>query len=344
MLVFVNIGYAVKETHLDSSRVPGGCGACHRGHGERATMMLVQQKEELCFSCHGLPKKGFADGNGMDVYSVILKNSRHPVVETSHLHVPGEQIPESSVGARRHVSCFDCHNVHKSEKGNAIKGVRGYSGRGSRVKQLRKEFELCYSCHGDGGNAGNETIDVSIDFSPSNPSFHPVESFGRNHVIPSLRKGYLSSSLITCSDCHGNDDPSGPKGPHGSIYEPILKYRYIRTQGPESSSAYELCYSCHDRTNILNDMSFKAHKVHVVYNQISCAQCHDSHGSRINTSLITFDESAVFPNSSGEMTYMPMVQGRPRCYLSCHINGRENEHKLSQSLSYCVNGRCLQQW
>lgn len=164
-----------------------------------------------------------------------------------------------------------------------------------------------------------------VKFSSSNPSYHPVETYGKNTFVPSLMGGYSRSSIIKCSNCHGNNDPSGPQGPHGSIYAPILKLMYNRTQGPESPTTYALCYQCHSRTSILNDESFKAHKAHVVYNQISCAQCHDSHGSTMNPSLISFDKSA-FPNSKGELIFTPGVSGRPKCFLSCHVSGRIFEH------------------
>lgn len=341
--MFVRAAVAGKETHLDRTKVQGGCGACHKGHGKRATTMLNQQRDELCFSCHGLGKN-LSKKTGIDIYSVILKNSHHPLIQTARYHQPGERMPESSGGALRHVACFDCHNVHKSEQGITMKGLKGYSGRGALVRQVTHEYEICYKCHADQGNPSLEQGNVAFEFAPTNASFHPVERFGKNSFVPSLKSGYTRSSIITCSDCHGNDDPTGPKGPHGSIYEPILKYRYVRTRGPESSNAYELCYPCHNRNSIISDESFRAHKIHVVYNQIACAQCHDAHGSRSNAALINFDQSVVFPNTRGQLSYLPALRGSPRCFLSCHINGRDYEHKLNQTLTYCVNMLCLPQW
>jgi predicted CXXCH cytochrome family protein len=334
-------GYALRETHLDRTKVAGGCAVCHKGHGKRATVMLTLPKDDLCLSCHGQSEQ--ASQGRTDIYSAIVKSSSHPILQTSQHHVPGERLPENSSVSRRHVSCFDCHNAHKSEKGNALKGVQGYSGRGMAIKKSTTEYEVCYRCHADQGNPAYEEANVALDFAPTNASFHPVEKFGKSSYVPSLKKGYSRSSLITCSDCHGNNDPSGPKGPHGSIYEPILKHQYTRTPGPEGLRAYELCYSCHDRNSILGDESFKSHKIHVVYSQISCSQCHDAHGSRTNPSLINFDETVVYPNSRGELTYLPTVSGQPRCYLTCHLRGRSYDHKLDISLRYCINNRCAQE-
>ena len=329
---------AAVPTHLDKAKVKMECSECHKGHGKRGTTMLAITKDEFCFQCHSL------SGKAGDIYSQLSKRSNHRILETSRYHVQGEELPEKDPSAPRHASCYDCHNVHKSEKDAPLKGIRGYAGKKAKPRKMSKEYEVCYNCHSDSANLGNDDMNVSLDFDSANPSYHPVETYGKNPFVPSLRKGFGHASTINCSDCHGNDDPSGPKGPHGSIYDSILKHRYVRTQGPESPRAYELCYACHERRSILGDESFRAHKVHIVYHQISCAQCHDAHGSRYQPALINFDRTVVFPNSLGEFAMLPTVQGRPRCSLSCHVNGHSYEHKLNRNLLYSINGRPISQW
>ncbi|MBI5101431.1 MAG: hypothetical protein HZB33_06320 [Nitrospirae bacterium] len=325
-------------THLNRTNVKGGCSECHKGHGKKGTSMLAASGgKELCFRCHS------QFGRASDIYSQLLKLSTHRILETSMYHVKGEQLPETDGFKPRHASCDDCHNVHVSEKNEGLKGLRGYRGGGLKSRKIEYDYELCYNCHSDSANRPSQSTDISLDFAASNASFHPVVSFGRNAFVPSLRK-LSPSSMIKCIDCHGNDDPSGPKGPHGSIYKPLLKYRYVQTPGPESPSSYDLCYSCHERSSILDDESFKAHKAHIVFNRISCAQCHDSHGSRFNSSLINFDVNTVFPNSLGQVSFQNAVRGKPRCYLSCHLNGRIYEHKLDQKLAYTVNSKTVPQW
>lgn len=326
-------------THLDHSNMKKGCAECHRGHGKKGTPLLDTSKDEFCFKCHSL------SGKASDIYSQVTKISKHPVLETSKYHEAGETLPEKDRSMPRHVSCYDCHNVHASEKGKALKGMRGYAGKGRAVKFVQFEYEVCYRCHSDSINLTNDEKNISLDFAPSNPSYHPVEMTGRNHYVPSLARNYTTSSMITCSDCHGNDEATGPKGPHGSTYDPILKYRYNRTSGSESPESYALCYQCHKRNSILSDESFKAHKSHVVYGQVSCAQCHDAHGGRKNPALINFDSTVSYPNSKGEFAYTPAVRGRPKCFLSCHVSGKVYEHKIDlKSLRYCVNDVCSTNW
>lgn len=46
-----------------------------------------------------------------------------------------------------------------------------------------------------------------------------------------------------CSDCHGNNNASGPQGPHGSIYSKVLKGQWNSSTG--AGASLDLCFSCH---------------------------------------------------------------------------------------------------
>lgn len=335
--------YSFDGIHLDRSVLPEGCSSCHKGHGKRATVMLDRPKDELCFKCHGPSRRGVRGEAATDIYSVVLKRSNHPVVQTSRYHVPGEILPERSPSTPRHVSCYDCHNVHLLTKEQTFRGVRGYSGRGAAVREVRKEHEVCYQCHADSSNLPLNTSNIARKFDPGNASYHPIEAVGKNRSVPSLKTNYSTSSLINCSDCHGNDDRTGPKGPHGSIYEGLLKANYARESGPESSRAYELCYECHNRNSILNDESFKAHRRHILFGNTSCFACHDSHGSRDFDNLINFDRRVVFSNTAGQLNYLKSAPGRPRCFLSCHVGAANFDHKLTGG-QYCINTSCPPGW
>lgn len=337
------ISYALNETHLDSSKLPQGCGSCHKSHGKRATVMLKRTKEDLCMQCHGIVKKGVQGESRTDIYSDILKHSNHPIIQTTRYHFVGEDLPEKSPAIPRHVSCFDCHNPHLLTKDKPLAGVNGYSGRGAQVKNAQYEYQVCYKCHSDSANLPSGASNIANDFDPSNVSFHPIEAVGKNKSVPSIERGLSILSIITCSDCHGNDNKEGAKGPHGSNYEFILKGNYTRDSSIESHYAYELCYSCHIRNSILNDESFNAHKRHVLHGRVSCYACHDAHGSRDYENLINFDTRVVSPNSIGELTYIKSTQGRPRCFLNCHIDGITYEHKITNS-QYCVNTNCPPGW
>lgn len=337
--LFLRGAFAFNQTHLDRSKLPKGCVSCHKGHGQRGTLMLGSPKEQLCFDCHGSAKRGERGEARTDVYSVFLKRSNHPVLQSSQYHLQGETLPETSASAPRHVACVDCHDPHLTTKDAPLKVKRGYAGRKLKlkVKDVRKEYQVCYLCHSDSANLPASEHNVAHDFDPNNPSYHPVEAEARSRRSPSLKGPLHSGSTITCSDCHGNDDPSGPQGPHGSNFEHILKANYSTESGAESPSAYDLCYRCHNRNSILNDESFKSHKRHVVYSAVSCFACHASHGSRSYESLISFDGRIVSTNSQGQQYYTALLPGRPRCFLSCHVGTIPYDHVMKGSQYYVNN-------
>ena len=125
---------------------------------------------------------------------------------------------------------------------------------------------------------------------------------------------------MSCSDCHTNEDPDRPQGPHGSRFPWILKAAYTVVDGePESVRTYELCYSCHSRTTILSDQTFAGHAQHVVTERSSCYACHDSHGSAEDPGLVRFGKDIrytdVRPAKSGRLEY---DEETGACWLTCH--------------------------
>ena len=130
--------------------------------------------------------------------------------------------------------------------------------------------------------------------------------------------------MIFCGDCHNSDQGkgaggSGPSGPHGSLYAPILERQLTLSDGSqESSGAYALCYKCHNRSSILADESFPLHRLHVVDEQTSCLTCHDPHGSAQNTHLINFSSRSVQADSRGRLEFIDEGPQRGSCALSCH--------------------------
>jgi len=138
-------------------------------------------------------------------------------------------------------------------------------------------------------------------------------------VIPSL-----SGREISCTDCHGNDAPAGARGPHGSGVAFILRAGYATADGnDEASSAYALCYECHDRERVLSSSAFPAHRLHVVDQRASCSTCHNPHGSADNRALIRFGEepgsvALSMSLSTGRLAFDSLGPGSGACYVTCH--------------------------
>jgi cytochrome c553 len=231
----------------------------------------------------------------------------------------GQAFSEYEPGA---VTCTSCHSPHRGMRtGGSGPAPSGRSVR-SPKDPARFEYELCQTCHGNSGISTQNLLDISRLFNPGNRSYHPVEAppFETSPSVVSALKG----RQINCGDCHGNADPAGPRGPHGSTVPFILRENYNTVDGGgESPTAYALCYSCHEREAVLSSSPFPEHRRHIVEIQASCSTCHNAHGSVNNRALIRFGEetllAGVSPSArSGRQGFVSDGPGSGVCYLTCH--------------------------
>jgi len=306
--------------------------------------MSISGEEKVCLSCHGdsqsrleMVRRGYLRTSGTerlyDIGAQLRKPYNHPVLTTSGVHRANEALPEELVSAARHAECVDCHEPHAVERDAPFRGIPGKRV-GNFVADVDKEYELCYKCHAESANLPARATNKHAEFRTSNPSYHPVEGEGRNAYVISLKEPYAESkerpgdvAVISCSDCHGNDDVSGPRGPHGSNYRGLLVDHYeMEDERPESDYAYALCYKCHLRSSILGDESFPYHSLHIEGNRAdgsagtSCFSCHDAHGSSRNQYLIRFDEDVVEPNADDRLEFeaQGVASRHGSCSLLCH--------------------------
>lgn len=303
-------------THLDRTKLPQGCMTCHAGgHGVKKTALLKGGDTEVCLRCHDLKarERNINITHKTDIREVLTKTSRHPIEETSGLHRKGENATGMNFTATRHAACGDCHDPHWSKPDKPLDRIDGVNAFGVRLIEATAEYEVCYKCHADSPNQPPKARNKRLEFSSNNPSFHPVEGRGKSTSVPSLIAPLNTSSTITCTDCHGNDDPLGPKGPHGSIYAPILVANYETRDGlQENSYQFGLCYKCHDRNSLLRNQGFPLHNLHIVKVKASCYACHTAHGSQVNTHLVRFNPDVVgLPPQQGQAAPFPQPGTKP---------------------------------
>lgn len=324
--------------HTDETSVAANaCENCHQPHsaGTGHALLNFADEESNCFSCHN---GNVANGN---LVAEFQRASVHPVTATTGVHTP----VEDPVNPSRHVECADCHNPHaaRSQAANApaapgaLAGVRGINSSGALVSQIQFEYEVCFRCHGDSLNKGPARVNrvhpetnTRLEFSPSNPSFHPVVASGQNPDVPSLISPLTIGSQIYCTDCHnsntsGQAGGNGPEGPHGSTFSPILERQLVMTDGAgENAATYALCYKCHSRASLIDDKSFHEHQKHIREVRAACTTCHDPHGSSQNTHLINFNPDYVFPYQ-GVIEFVDTGRFRGNCTLICHGKVHNNE-------------------
>ncbi len=322
-----------------------GCTNCHKIHsaGGRERLLRFRREEQNCLSCH----------NGSVAETNIASELHKPSAHLVHLYEGRHDPAEDPRVMRQHVECADCHNPHAAAEELAqvaglsvprpiaapMRFTSGIDRSGSEVARARFEYEVCFKCHAESSAlARRNTIARQItqtntraEFQTSNPSYHPVIGSRNNGDVVSLLRPYRVGSVIECTDCHSSDLASGtgPAGPHGSIYTPLLIDNYTTDDfTTESPRTYALCYRCHDRQSILADESFPLHSEHVVRGRAPCSACHDAHGisrtqgnSTNHSSLINFDRSIVRSASGGlgaRIEYEDTGPLRGSCTLTCH--------------------------
>jgi predicted CXXCH cytochrome family protein len=320
-----------------------GCGNCHRPHAAPHPPRLLSNDQEssVCLVCHN------ASVATKNMDPEFLKPSAHPITSTNWTHEPRENPSVMS----RHVSCEDCHNPHQVTAASAsapavsgrLRGVRGLDISGATVTEAQQEYEVCLKCHGVRDQTTSPTLvrsdnirNTRLVISPSNPSYHPVATAGKNTTMDGFEPGYSTASLIYCTDCHNNDEWTAtgtrPKGPHGSRHAPILEREYdVNDPQAEAYQIYAMCYKCHNRSYLIGDQARTfPHQKHVVDKQAPCAACHDAHGSRQNAHLINFmlqdptGRTVVSPSQTqNRLQYISLGPGRGQCYLTCHGTNHE---------------------
>jgi predicted CXXCH cytochrome family protein len=317
--------------HTDYKTVAGNaCQNCHATHGAgKPRLLTFPIEEQNCNSCHS--------GNvaSHDIHSEFNKNSVHPILSTEGVHDP----TENALNPPRHAECVDCHNPHASRStaavapnaAGALAGLAGITSSGTLISPLTKQYELCFRCHGDSINRGPARVprqvvqtNTRLEFAPESASFHPITTVGKNPNVPSLLNPMTASTLIYCTDCHNNNQGpgaggTGPNGPHGSVYTPILERELVLGDfNEENFGIYALCYKCHDRNSILSYQSFKGHRQHIVDARTSCTTCHDPHGVQQNTHLINFNTLYAKPASNGRLEFIDQGAFRGTCSIMCH--------------------------
>ena len=325
-LAVVALGFATAaasfavNSHMDRSLLQAGCPSCHESHGASRSPMLPAPQLEVCLSCHGSRTKADAQiSRGVMAPNVELTLLTNTLTEPYTHPLTPEAFSREEPGA---VTCTSCHTPHRGTSGSRTREASIGSARLSTRDPTRLEWELCQSCHGSAGVKTQSLLDISRLTSPNNPSYHPIEAPAPG-TSPSIIPG-LSGQVVNCTDCHGNSNRSGPRGPHGSSIRFILSRNYVTVDGDrESPQAYALCYECHDRDTLLEASPFPEHGQHIVDFRASCATCHSAHGSVDNRSLIRYGEEVTIGGvsrsiSTGLLRFDSTGEGSGACYLTCH--------------------------
>lgn len=315
--------------HEDPTNWDRRCSPCHSSHGVSGSKMLRSSGNDLCLECHDA-----SAASPTQRARLGMSTSARPSDIRSELAKPY---------SHGRATCAECHSAHGSPlvSRGAVDALTIGEVRPSPKRGFDIEAELCLHCHGSRGTGGGDPHDLYQLFDPRNPSYHPVLAVGPAVDVPSLVAPLSTNSRLNCTNCHANDDPGGPRGPHGSRVRSLLGNTLNQLEGqPESATAYALCYACHDRQVVLQQDAFSEHSEHVVSERIPCSSCHDPHGATAARAMIRFNEptslTGVTPSSSGRLEFVDFGPGSGACYLTCH---GENHDPLGYGAGFDEHGR-----
>jgi hypothetical protein len=338
----------------------GKCVNCHNPHGYNRDgtglipTLLFSREEKSCLACH--------DGSpaGKDIKTQFNKQYKHTTITTSGKHSVSEGGTPSAYGAsptnNRHAECVDCHNTHAAKADVAApaapaassrqlgvgrvavtNGLAGtaplYTYRGPTDLSPALEYEICFKCHASWtalpvmSPSGGAPKDKAVQFNPNNRSHHPVEAAGKNPNINAnaFVNAWGPTKLMYCTDCH-TSDATLVRGPHGSLYNYILKLNYLASSGQRTMASTELCFDCHRYDTYANRSASdtlqgysrfnrprfdRGHTFHVGEQRRPCYACHESHGSPTLPHLI------VTGRSPGITSYTETSTGGT-CTPTCH--------------------------
>jgi hypothetical protein len=273
--------------------------------------MLPGPQAEICLGCHenrAASQRKVAEGRlapearPASLGSVLDQPFLHPVDDSPHRGARGMDLETHAGGTRK----------------------------GSTLDPSMPEFELCDGCHQETSARVEDPRDVGGLLDPVNRSFHPVKAQSAERS-PSLLPEFVGRE-INCTDCHGNSDPGGARGIHGSAVRFLLRDEYTTLDGStESAAAYALCYRCHDREAVLDSTLFPEHDLHVVQQRVACSTCHNPHGAVDSRALMRFEERpgvpAVSPSlTTGLLAFDSGAPGGGSCHMTCHGHDHGPSH------------------
>ncbi len=311
-------------------------------HTPTEAVVLNLNRHASCVDCH----------NGHASQQTTTFNAP-PNIRPSQNGVSGVAMDGSLLSAPATMQYQNCLRCHGNSTGKqALTTVYGYLP--SRATYGGDPLNLILQF----GSTATSTHPVMRDASKNGQPSLLASMWDITGTVPMRPIG----SRIFCTDCHNNDNNrefggTGANGPHASKNDHILERPYIDNQvnpgtwptgGPGTSifnlnyplaslapgaagNPYALCAKCHDLNNVMSNVSFAQHSLHVGEG-FSCSTCHTAHGvpagspaGSSGSGLINFDVNVVGTNG-GMISYGT----NGNCTLTCHMARHDNNGNVTK--------------
>ena len=289
------------------------CYDCHdSGHGSNKQGLLspwtatsdgdpddpMAQEERFCYQCH--------DGSvaSTDIETEFSRSSHHDVALTE----------QSADGSR--LECINCHNPHMdtaaNQNANPDDWYQQWTGR---------RVDFCLTCHDGAPPGASSAPPPAVSF----PGAWEGTGYDKSAFENSVHDNMLSQ--WGCSHCHDE---------HGTDNISLLVARYETDDFTAySSGAYQLCWTCHVETDIMNSRNAfnRLHNRHVNREDSPCIHCHDAHSSYdageeglINFVYAVANMDVVFLSGRDQSTGFGISGNTGYCYLECHAPPDDEAH------------------
>ena len=299
-------------------------------HSDKESEVLNNNRHATCVDCHD----PHATDQTVTFLTAQIRGSQYGAIGISAT----DGVTVVSPAEEQYQTCLRCHGT---SAGKQILPVFGYL----PTRAV----------------SAGDPLNLIPQFSAMARSSHPV-MHDRNSPLPqpSLRKyllnldghtqGRILGARLLCTDCHNADDNrefggSGPNGPHGSSFAHILErhYEFSRVApgvppaagpgteilnllpaivDPSAGGPYSLCAKCHDLANVMSNVSFTKHSLHISAG-FSCSVCHTAHGNGGSSAtisgerLVNFDLGVVGENDRVKLP-VSYSHSTGTCTLKCH--------------------------
>jgi predicted CXXCH cytochrome family protein len=305
----------------------GDCTICHQAHSSDHDHLLNNEPADLCFSCHTTTRSqlskfefvhepvknnctGCHSGHGAD-NAMMLKGQMPQLCFSCHKDIQKVSLDSKvkHLAVIEQGACMNCHTPHAST-----------------IKYVLKAdpATLCLSCH-------NKPVGISKD--ETLPSF--------TGQIENKKFPHGPVAQKDCKGCHVS---------HGSDHFRLLAKEYpSQFYAPFSISNYELCFSCHPQSLVLNKNTsnltdfrngeLNLHFIHVNQPEKgrTCRSCHATHASDLPKHI---RESVPYGMWNLPINFEKTEKGgscKPGCHLpagydrdSAVVNQIKGENKPSE--------------
>jgi cytochrome c553 len=189
----------------------------------------------FCLSCHDADGASRLGGNANKPFTDSGDNTAPPDIDLAWTN---------TVNHSANAECNDCHGDN-SAAGTSLDPKYNLHG-SSNAKLLREatEYDTCVTsgCHGSGGPATTRMPTELSGTGGKHPIGTAVTPNSNKVTTDTLVNGWAPNSVAQCSDCHGMNQAGlinvGPRGPHGSAYQYMLRGVDTSITGATSGRGY----------------------------------------------------------------------------------------------------------